>query len=109
MADALCGPSNALQTFQKQALVDRTLQQDRLISRQSPNQVRQLYSSVGLTILIKVYSRVSAPKIHAPASSTPNSKPFKLLNPCIYHNPISQHIASQIQGFKTPVPALLDR
>ncbi|RHZ56756.1 protein pex20 [Aspergillus thermomutatus] len=38
MSDALCGPSNALQNFQKHASVDRTLQQDRLISRQSPSQ-----------------------------------------------------------------------
>ncbi|GME23107.1 hypothetical protein GTA08_BOTSDO05152 [Neofusicoccum parvum] len=38
MADALCGPSNALQNFQKHTSVDRTLQQDRLISRQSPQQ-----------------------------------------------------------------------
>ncbi|KAL2000145.1 hypothetical protein VTN02DRAFT_3484 [Thermoascus thermophilus] len=38
MADALCGPSNALQNLQKHAQVDRTLQQDRLISRQSPSQ-----------------------------------------------------------------------
>ncbi|KAJ5150577.1 uncharacterized protein N7500_010766 [Penicillium coprophilum] len=38
MADALCGPSNALQNFQKHTSVDRTLQQDRLTSRQSPVQ-----------------------------------------------------------------------
>jgi hypothetical protein len=38
MSDALCGPSNALQNFQKHASVDRTLQQDRLISRPSPSQ-----------------------------------------------------------------------
>ncbi|KAL6236353.1 hypothetical protein BDW75DRAFT_206980 [Aspergillus navahoensis] len=38
MSDALCGPSNALQNFQKHASVDRTLQQGRLISRQSPSQ-----------------------------------------------------------------------
>ncbi|CRG85527.1 hypothetical protein PISL3812_02579 [Talaromyces islandicus] len=38
MADALCGPSNALQNFQKHTAVDRTLQQDRLINRQSPGQ-----------------------------------------------------------------------
>ncbi|KAL8854548.1 MAG: hypothetical protein Q9221_000583 [Calogaya cf. arnoldii] len=36
MADALCGPSTALQNFQKHTSVDRTLQQDRLRSRQSP-------------------------------------------------------------------------
>ncbi|EPS34096.1 hypothetical protein PDE_09058 [Penicillium oxalicum 114-2] len=38
MADALCGPSNALQNFQKHTSVDRTLQQDRLVSRQPTNQ-----------------------------------------------------------------------
>lgn len=39
MSDALCGPSNALQNFQKHASVDRTLQQDRLTSRQPSSQV----------------------------------------------------------------------
>ncbi|KAJ5281383.1 hypothetical protein N7478_006755 [Penicillium angulare] len=38
MSDTLCGPSNALQNFQKHASVDRTLQQDRLASRQSSTQ-----------------------------------------------------------------------
>ncbi|KAK2760970.1 hypothetical protein FQN54_002212 [Arachnomyces sp. PD_36] len=38
MADSLCGPSNALQNFQKHTSVDRTLQQDRLSTRQSPSQ-----------------------------------------------------------------------
>lgn len=39
MADALCGPSNALQSFQKHSQVDRTLQQDRLVGpRQGPSQ-----------------------------------------------------------------------
>ena len=39
MVDALCGPSNALQNFQKQTSVDRTLQQDRVIARQGPAEV----------------------------------------------------------------------
>ncbi|KUJ20625.1 uncharacterized protein LY89DRAFT_682332 [Mollisia scopiformis] len=38
MADGLCGPSNALQNIQKHSTVDRTLQQDRIISRQTPSQ-----------------------------------------------------------------------
>lgn len=42
MSDTLCGPSNALQNLQKHASVDRTLQQDRLISRRSPSQVRKV-------------------------------------------------------------------
>ena len=39
MSDALCGPSNPLQNFQKQTQRDRTLQQDRITSRHSPLQV----------------------------------------------------------------------
>ncbi|KAI9734916.1 MAG: hypothetical protein M1834_001996 [Cirrosporium novae-zelandiae] len=35
MAEALCGPANPLQTFQKQSNADRSLQQDHLISRHS--------------------------------------------------------------------------
>ncbi|KAI4725359.1 hypothetical protein E4T49_06905 [Aureobasidium sp. EXF-10728] len=38
MSDALCGPSNAVQNLAKHSSVDRTLQQDRLVSRQSPDQ-----------------------------------------------------------------------
>ncbi|TID21358.1 Serine/threonine-protein kinase [Venturia nashicola] len=38
MADALCGPSNALQQFQKHSSVDRSLQHDRLISRPGASQ-----------------------------------------------------------------------
>ncbi|KAL9052761.1 MAG: hypothetical protein Q9162_005181 [Coniocarpon cinnabarinum] len=34
MTDALCGPANPLQNFQKHAQADRTLQQDRLAPRQ---------------------------------------------------------------------------
>jgi len=39
MSDALCGPSNPLQNFQKHSQADRSLQQDRLTSRGSPAQV----------------------------------------------------------------------
>ncbi|GAM38838.1 hypothetical protein TCE0_034f09897 [Talaromyces pinophilus] len=38
MADALCGPSNALQNFQKHTAVDRTLQQDRIVNRHPSTQ-----------------------------------------------------------------------
>ncbi|KAK6443372.1 hypothetical protein LTR95_000198 [Oleoguttula sp. CCFEE 5521] len=38
MAEALCGPSNALQQFKQSTQHDRTLQQDRLISRHRPAQ-----------------------------------------------------------------------
>lgn len=38
MADALCGPSNALSSFSKHAATDRSLQQDRLVSRHESTQ-----------------------------------------------------------------------
>jgi hypothetical protein len=39
MADALCGPSNPLQSFQKHTQADRTLLQDRISGpRHSPAQ-----------------------------------------------------------------------
>ncbi|KAB8339139.1 hypothetical protein FH972_022075 [Carpinus fangiana] len=38
MADAACGPSNPLQNFRKQTQTDRSLQQDRLASRNQPAQ-----------------------------------------------------------------------
>lgn len=39
MAEASCGPSNSLQRFQKHTSVDRTLQQDRLATRELLRQV----------------------------------------------------------------------
>ncbi|EMD00913.1 hypothetical protein BAUCODRAFT_566686 [Baudoinia panamericana UAMH 10762] len=36
MSEALCGPSNPLQQFKQQTSLDRTLQQDRLLSHRSP-------------------------------------------------------------------------
>ena len=47
MADGMCGPSNPLQNFQKHSTVDRTLQQDRLISRPSPSQVSLPFAQIG--------------------------------------------------------------
>lgn len=54
--DSLCGPSNALQNAQKHTSVDRTLQQDRLISRQPPTQVsRSPGSQEVLSITYSIY------------------------------------------------------
>lgn len=39
MAEAMCGPSNPLQQFKQHSQLDHTLQQDRLASRQRPDQV----------------------------------------------------------------------
>ncbi|KAI5201656.1 hypothetical protein E4T39_05151 [Aureobasidium subglaciale] len=44
MSDALCGPSNAVQNLAKHSSVDRTLQQDRIVSRQSPSEGFRSYN-----------------------------------------------------------------
>ncbi|KAL9131242.1 MAG: hypothetical protein Q9217_000784 [Psora testacea] len=51
MADGLCGPSNALQSFQKHSSVDRTLQQDRLAPRRSPAEKFRSYSGPNAGLL----------------------------------------------------------
>ena len=43
MADALCGPSNPLQSFRKHTQLDRTLQQDRIVGRS--NSAREQFRS----------------------------------------------------------------
>lgn len=47
MADAMCGPSNALQQFKQQTDVDRSLHQDRFSSRQHPSQSFRSQNSAG--------------------------------------------------------------
>lgn len=78
MADAMCGPSNPLQTFRKQTSIDRTLQQDRLRSRQSPTQVCLGMSSAGShSDNTRASARTQAPpEVH----TTKSSKPFKLVS-----------------------------
>jgi hypothetical protein len=52
MADALCGPSNALQNFQKHTAVDRTLQQDRIVNRHPSTQVPLFTIRLPYTVLV---------------------------------------------------------
>ncbi|TQS34577.1 hypothetical protein Golomagni_05032 [Golovinomyces magnicellulatus] len=68
MADSLCGPSNPLQNLQKQSSVDRTLQQDRYISRQlSTNgfKLSQGPSSEAVEAEFKAFQNTSLPTDHA--------------------------------------------
>ncbi|MCJ1430290.1 hypothetical protein MMC29_008207 [Sticta canariensis] len=51
MADALCGPSNSLQSFQKHTSIDRTLQQDRLATRESSSQGFRSSSGLNVDVL----------------------------------------------------------
>jgi len=97
MADALCGPSNALQNFQKHTAVDRTLQQDRLVSRQSPTQVHEDYNLVShFRILVADYGNRDSDllRTQTQASLTQNSTPSKLDSPLhisntMFHSHIS--------------------
>ena len=78
MSDALCGPSNALQNFQKHTSVDRTLQQDRLLSRQSPSQVSltdcmRVVRHANMMVLFFCSYRASDPKMRMKAPLIRNS------------------------------------
>ncbi|KAK8156732.1 hypothetical protein BC567DRAFT_235773 [Phyllosticta citribraziliensis] len=75
MSDALCGPSNALQNFQKHSSVDRTLQQDRLVSRPSPSQNFRSNSAQNAGILDPEFEAFQAGRpqegMHLPPHSIP--------------------------------------
>jgi hypothetical protein len=62
MSDALCGPSNALQNFQKHTSVDRTLQQDRLTSRQAPGQVGGSLKALVFSSVLMTFSGFPIPE-----------------------------------------------
>ncbi|QSS63814.1 peroxin 20, partial [Histoplasma capsulatum] len=82
MADALCGPSNALQSFQKHTSVDRTLQQDRILSRHSPAQgFRSQNHNEG--ILDRDFNDFEAGVSGAPLSDIQN--PASILGPAPQH------------------------
>jgi len=65
MADALCGPSNPLQNFQKHTAADRTIQQDRLTARPSPPQVSLLQARCRKVLTDVIKSFRSSPGANA--------------------------------------------
>ena len=76
MADALCGPSNALQSFQKHTSVDRTLQQDRFTGpRQSPAQGFRSFDPRTGSLDAEFHAFENAP-----------TNPFQLEQPVWQHN-----------------------
>jgi len=76
MADALCGPSNALQSFQKHTSVDRTLQQDRLTGpRHSPAQGFRSFDPRSGSLDAEFHAFENAP-----------TNPFQLEQPAWQHN-----------------------
>ncbi|KAF2151960.1 hypothetical protein K461DRAFT_279484 [Myriangium duriaei CBS 260.36] len=81
MADAYCGPSNALQNFQKHSSVDRTLQQDRLTSRRSP---LENFRSADPN------ARVLDPEFEAFQASQPSPLPFAEPTGLPFHQSLNQ-------------------
>ncbi|KAK5943321.1 hypothetical protein PMZ80_004328 [Knufia obscura] len=76
MTDALCGPSNALQSFQKHTSVDRTLQQDRLTGpRHSPAQGFRSFDP-----------RAGSLDAEFHAFENASTNPFQLEQPAWQHN-----------------------
>ena len=54
MADAICGPSNPLQNFQKHTALDRTLQHDRLTAGRHQEEVSSPCQSLISPVLIDI-------------------------------------------------------
>lgn len=106
MAESMCGPSNALQNFQKHSGVDRTLQQDRLVSRQSPAQVRSVIICQTLAANIPQGFR-SSPGPNA-GLLDPEFEAFQAgnlpLNPSFQHNGFS-HAHPPPQSFHQAGPS----
>ncbi|KIW06889.1 hypothetical protein, variant 1 [Verruconis gallopava] len=75
MADTLCGPSNALQNFQKHTQVDRTLQQDRLRLRQGPSQGFRSSPGPNVGILDPEFEAFQAGHVASPTAEF-DSRPF---------------------------------
>lgn len=78
MADQLCGPSNALQSFQKHSSADRTLQQDRLTSRASLSQGFRSTPDPQAGLINRDFEAFQAgPSFHEPVSQNfaPNGLP----------------------------------
>lgn len=105
MADALCGPSNALQSFQKHTSVDRTLQQDRLTGpRHSPAQGFRSFDPRAGSLDAEFHAFENAP-----------TNPFQLEQPVWHQNagpafPVQQPLdwANDFQNLRlsnTPIPA----
>ncbi|KAF2495817.1 hypothetical protein BU16DRAFT_526365 [Lophium mytilinum] len=92
MADALCGPANPLQNFQKHTAVDRTLQQDRLISRQSPSQSFRSTSNQNVGLLDPEFDAFQAG--HAP----PLHPDFQHLPPHLSHAQLQPRFSPQPQA-----------
>ncbi|KJF61621.1 peroxin 20 [Coccidioides immitis RS] len=107
MADALCGPSNALQNFQKHASTDRTLQQDRISSRHTPTQGFRSRNPNEGTLDPEFHafesglSGPAVPDIHSPPVFHERGPALSPLN----HHPQNSSWASDFQNLHISAPS----
>ncbi|KAF7898786.1 hypothetical protein EAE99_012365 [Botrytis elliptica] len=98
MADNLCGPSNALQNFQKHSNVDRTLQQDRLVGRAPSSQGFRASPGPNAGQLDAEFAAFQAGhQSLGPSPSAQNFTPhhFQTPPPQSFQNVVPQHSAGQ--------------
>ncbi|TGO44576.1 hypothetical protein BCON_0494g00020 [Botryotinia convoluta] len=98
MADNLCGPSNALQNFQKHSNVDRTLQQDRLVGRAPSSQGFRASPGPNVGQLDAEFAAFQAGhQSLGPSPSAQNFSPhhFQTPPPQPFQNVAPQHSAGQ--------------
>ncbi|EAU33357.1 conserved hypothetical protein [Aspergillus terreus NIH2624] len=104
MSDALCGPSNALQNFQKHASVDRTLQQDRIVSRSSPSQgFRSPNPHEG--VLDPEFAAFESNIPGAPLPELRHAAPFTAQGPHFMHPAENQSWAADFQKLQISGPS----
>lgn len=105
MADALCGPSNALQNFQKHTSVDRTLQQDRLIGRHSPSQGFRSTLGASTGAIEHEFDAFQATRPGAPQLDVRHHLPPRLAHPPQFaHTPQAPDWASDFQRLNIASP-----
>ena len=83
MAEALCGPSNPLQSIRKHTGVDRTLQQDRLVYNQPSSQVRSVQCEFCKLCSFKDDRASDQLQVLALVISIPNLRPSKQAGPSV--------------------------
>ncbi|WEW55565.1 hypothetical protein PRK78_000996 [Emydomyces testavorans] len=113
MGDTLCGPANPLQNLQKHTSTDRTLQQDRIISGQSPVQgFRSRNPNEGILdpefqAFESGFSGLDFPHVHTPPVFAQSSLQLPQLN----HHGDSSQWASDFQSLQISAqsPSVLPR
>ncbi|KAL1306844.1 hypothetical protein AAFC00_005500 [Neodothiora populina] len=102
MSDAVCGPSNALQNFKQHTSVDRSLQQDRIVSRHQPSQAfRSPDPNAGVLDPEFEAFQAAQPSVFA-GSSLPLNQSFHNFGPA---NSTCHHGPSAVHAGPSQIPA----